>query len=123
MRKRNIVKVADTIFWYALYFLPVLFGLITLLNGSDSFWASMQERSLFDIMDRFFVEFGMGFTVIYESLSSLSNVISVDWAGNECILYFFSWFVSMYILHLFVDFILFIPRIAHKWMKDCTEQE
>lgn len=123
MRKRNITKVADTIFWYSLYFLPILTSIICLLNGSDTYWTHSVNLTFFDFMDGFFAHFGIGFFPIYDSLSSLSNVISVDWAGNETILLFFSWFVSMYILHLFVDFILFIPRIAHKWMKDCTDTE
>lgn len=33
------------------------------------------------------------------------------------------WFVGVYLLHLLVDFLLFIPRLAHKWLKKCTEGE
>lgn len=39
---------------------------------------------------------------------------------NDTPFIIFAWFIGVYLLHLLVDFILFIPRIAHKWMKDCT---
>lgn len=39
---------------------------------------------------------------------------------NDTPFIIFAWFIGVYLLHLLVDFLLFIPRIAHKWMKDCT---
>lgn len=39
---------------------------------------------------------------------------------NDTPFIIFAWFIGVYLLHLLVDFILFIPRIAHKWLKDCT---
>ncbi|MBQ4541306.1 MAG: hypothetical protein IJA23_00480, partial [Clostridia bacterium] len=36
------------------------------------------------------------------------------------ILIYFTYFISVYIIHLCVDFVLFIPRLSHKWLKEFT---
>lgn len=33
----------------------------------------------------------------------------------------FAWYVCVVICHLVVDFLLFIPKLCHKWMKNATE--
>ncbi len=35
----------------------------------------------------------------------------------------FAWFVYMHIIHVFVDFIVFIPRLCHKWMGKATQED
>lgn len=129
MRKRNIKTVADTIFWYALYFLPIIVCLVTLCNRSDVFWQNNVDYVDFGAWFEYFIEMFMPFGVnnpVYMALVDVfgqNGVIPVFGEGSMSILLFFTWFVNVYLAHLMVDFILFIPRIAHKWMKNCTEQE
>ena len=68
---------------------------------------------------------GLGFAVDNEISSALYSIFGenngfmpVFSEGSfGCIVGFFSWFISVYLCHLMVDFILFIPRLAHKWLK------
>lgn len=118
MRKRTCKNIADTIFWYALYFLPVLCYLLYMI-AEPSTGTSVVDFSAF--MN------GLGLEIVtnnavYNSLLDLFGSGGVyPMFSSNAILMFMAWFVNIYIVHLCVDFLLFIPRIAHKWLKDCTE--
>lgn len=68
----------------------------------------------------------MGFEFATDNIivNSLSDIFGtggiMPMFDNDTPFIIFAWFIGVYLLHLLVDFILFIPRIAHKWMKDCT---
>lgn len=59
---------------------------------------------------------------IYTTISNLFGVNGVfNLALDKGIYLYFSWFIGVYLMHLFVDFILFIPRLCHKWLKEFTQ--
>lgn len=68
----------------------------------------------------------MGFEFATDNIivNSLSDIFGsggiMPMFDNDTPFIIFAWFIGVYLLHLLVDFLLFIPRIAHKWMKDCT---
>lgn len=120
MRKRTIKTVADTIFWYALYFLPVLAYLLFMISTKDGTNGWMDYIPF----QQFFVNFvdiepfnPVG-DALYYIFDASEGIIPVF---NDLSVYFiFSWFVYVYLIHLMVDFILFIPRLAHNWMNKFT---
>ena len=117
MRQRTVNNLADTIFWYLLYFLPVLaYLLYTLAEGTSNSVISLSA---------FFTEIGLGiFTdnIIYTSISSIFGSSGVfPLFTNDTLICILTWFVSVFICHLLIDFILFIPRICHKWLKKATQ--
>lgn len=120
MRKRTVNHVADTIFWYVIYFLPIMAYLIYLvaLNGT----APMSIGAFFeDIVYSVFP--GNPVSTALQSIFGESGVLPFFESGFTWILDFFAWFVGVYLCHLAVDFLLFIPRIAHKYMKKFTNSE
>ena len=61
---------------------------------------------------------------IYTTITDTFGVNGVFNLGLDNGLYLYmSWFIGVYLLHLFVDFILFIPRLSHKWLKSFTERD
>ena len=123
MRKRNCDKLFDNIFWYTLYFLPVIFifGIyfsvyrdtgtlpapIDILNtlvasGSGDFGMDMFST----ILTEFAIEY------FYVHNTNIPIVCALACMGH---------FIVVYIFHLFVDFLLFIPRLCHKWMNTLTQ--
>lgn len=134
MRKRTISKVADTVFWYALYFLPVILTLIQSFRIFDGMtfdnWEYIMNNSA--LTDYPFIRLlgdnlsALGFepysNPICEALMSIFTFEggifpSFTQEALYGIVGFFGWFISVYMCHLMVDFILFIPRLAHKWLK------
>lgn len=127
MRKRTIKNMASTIFWYILYFLPVLVSIIYVFKTSGFFFSAEGDNFisipyLIDILGDNSLHINEG--IIYESLMALFSIadgvlplmVGDIWAS------YLSWFVGMYLCHIAVDIILFVPKLAHKWMKGLTQQ-
>lgn len=109
MRKRNISYLLDNAMWYLLYLLPVimLVALTIVLKQSVTF------AEVFSLV-------GLNITtdsIVYTTLVSILGAGGVlpFFASTDLIIYC-TYFINVLILHLLVDFVLFIPRLAHKWM-------
>lgn len=110
MRKRTITKLFDNVLWYAIYMLPLLLMLL--------YWFKTGSISLVNTM----TDAGLGIVTnnpIFDSLNSIFGASGTFplFASADVICYM-TYFISTFIIHLAVDFLLFIPRLAHKWM-DC----
>lgn len=114
MRRKNIEKIADTIFWYAVYGLPIFAYIIYVSNPSTTDYA----------FATFLSTFGASITqnnVVYVALADVFGANGVmPVFANETILQVLAYFANCVIVHLLVDFVLFIPRIAHKWLQETT---
>ena len=123
MRKRTVNHVADTIFWYILYFLPVLAYFVYIFAFGQNPAVDFEVFNGWDSFESFCaVNFPVSVdNVIYNSLYNLfGDVGLIPLFDNASMCIFFAHFVSVYLLHLMVDFMLFIPRLAHKWLKMFT---
>lgn len=117
MRKKTINHLADTIFWYLLYFLPVITYLLYLV-GAPTELLSIQG---------FYDHIGLNFVADNILVSSLTDLFGASgilpFFSTSTPIIIFSWFIGVYITHLAVDFLLFIPRLCHKWLKTFTNNE
>lgn len=120
MRKRNVNFLADTIFWYLIYFLPVVAWLIYLFAEPSS------STTLVDF-GTFMSNIGFGFVNDNIIISSLSGLFGANGVlpifSSSTPLLIFTWFICAIICHLAVDFLVFIPRLAHKWLNAFTTRE
>lgn len=120
MRKRTIANLVDSAFWFLVAILPLALYLITCLSyklqsSTDTLTAFLPFMKNLGLMDS---------GIIYNSLSDLfgsGGILPLFSAENNAILVFLSYFVSVEIVHLAVDFLLFIPRLAHKYMNTFTQ--
>lgn len=61
--------------------------------------------------------------VVYVALTALLGADGiVPLFSTNAPLLMVTWFASMVLVHLFVDFIVFIPRLAHKWLGKMTQE-
>lgn len=115
MRKRTIICFFDTIFWYLVYMLPLIVWLVLLCR--NAFDPNITMQYVFDTM-------GLGIVNDNVILTSLIGIFGVGGVfplfANNAILVYGTWFIATMILHLAVDFLLFIPRLCHKWMGELT---
>lgn len=136
MRKKTVTHVADTIFWYILYFLPIILTLIQSIGlfenfGFDSWQYVYDEGNILDYDFLHLLEMNLNSFYIsrYNIISSalmdifgLNGFIPIFSNNLTSIIQYFGYFVGVYLIHLCVDFILFIPRIAHKWLNKFTRE-
>lgn len=118
MRKRTINHLADTVFWYLIYFLPVIFYIFYLI-------AEPSSGGNFVNFIQFFADSGFAIVTDNIIITTLRDIFSTGGTfplfNTDLPYIIFTWFIGTYIIHLCVDFLLFIPRLAHKYMKSLTE--
>lgn len=113
MRKKTINCLYDNSMWYCIYLLPLaLFVGVSIKTGQFVSLASCFESVGLSILTD---------NIILTTLSSLFGTGGVlPLFASPDILIYFTYFVSVYLMHLCVDFLLFIPRLSHKWLKSFT---
>lgn len=122
MRKRTIKNIADQLFWLIVALMPLVVFLVQHL--------AYELTSAADALPSF-LEFMQGFgistdSIVYSVLADLfgfEGIMPFFTQDNNTVLLFMSYFVTVQIVHLAVDFILFIPRLCHKWMETFTSTE
>lgn len=118
MRKRTIKFTADLVFWYILYFLPVMVYLFYMLAQPSQTTNLVNLEQLFTTCGFEFVSNNIIFTNLTDIFGANGILPLFQDIG---IFYVFTWFISVYLCHLLVDFLLFIPRLAHKYLNLFTQ--
>ena len=109
MRERTQKNLFDNIFWYLIYLLPLIIwvvvsfrtgNIVSLSNALETMGLKVLENN----------QILTNLSEIFGSNGVLPLFVSTD------ILLYISYFICVFLIHLFVDFLLFIPRITHKWL-------
>ena len=109
MRKRNVSYLIDKLFWTLICLLPLLAWLIVIARTG-------QLTSLVDVMTDVHLLPLMN-NSIFTTLSDIFGAHGVvPLIQNPDILLYMSYFIGVALIHLLVDFVLFIPRIAMNWL-------
>ena len=138
MRKRTVTHITKNIFWYIIYLLPLLFFIVQIFScySNEGFFPWFMEvdgdSSNVDLLVDYFNEFMMGFVVhnnpisnVFMDIFSFGGLLPIfnNGATGDGLILYFSYFVGVYLIHLCVDFLLFIPKLCHKWMNSFTSTE
>lgn len=116
MRKRNFMFYCDTLFWYIVYMLPVIVLLLSIYRTGEIVSLS---SALTDLGITFVQE-----NIVFDTISSVFGTGGVfPIFSNPDVLLFLTYFCYMIIIHLVVDVIVFIPRLAHKWIDKFCKKE
>lgn len=106
MRKRNIAYFFDTLMWYLLYLLPLIAFIISFCLGQN-----LTFSSLF---------FGIGLDIVSDNIVLITLVsifgstgVFPVFSSNDLLIYL-TYFICVFVIHILVDFLLFIPRFCHK---------
>lgn len=109
MRERTQKNLFDNIFWYLIYLLPlIIWVVVSFRTGNIVSLSNALETMGLKILDN--NQIIANLTEIFGSSGIFPMFATAD------VLLYMTYFISVYLIHLFVDFLLFIPRIAHKWL-------
>ncbi len=121
MRKRTMTNLADHVFWLLVALLPLVLYVV------QFFAYELTTLTSFTPFDTFMSTFGVSSTsVIFTSLNELfgaEGTLPLFSGTSSAPILFLSYFVAVEIIHLAVDFLLFIPRLCHKYMEKFTQGE
>ncbi len=112
-------NIADHVFWLLVALLPLVLYVV------QFFAYELTSVTTFASFDSFMTTFGVSpDSVVYTSLVGLfgaEGTLPLFSGTTSAPILFLSYFVSVEIIHLAVDFLLFIPRLSHKYMEKFTQ--
>lgn len=114
----------DKVFWWIVALLPI-FCYILYVGFGD---VKTATGSLYTLPD-FFVTYvlngyAFGDNVVWTTLYKIfgSNGVFPIFMSDSS-LYIFNWFIWVELFHVFFDVIVFIPRLAHKWISKAVQDD
>lgn len=114
----------DKIFWFIVSFFPLFSWLIYLFSFSS--YTASPLTFLAWIEQNFGFMGQMQQSVIYSTLYqifSITSVASLFPALSTSLIAFFTYLVTVEIVHVVYDVIVFIPRLAHKWISKAVQDD
>ena len=112
MRKKTVNHLCDNVFWYIVYMLPMLVYVVQYFYGGAN--PNYVVRDFTAIMQEFSITSVNIIADVMENIFGANGIMPLF--QSPAILQFFAYFASCLIAHLAVDFVLFIPRLCHKWL-------
>lgn len=114
MTKKKFSHIFDKVFWGIIALLPIIVYIIYVVKNGTIY-----------LFDSVFADFGFGIdisnSIVYTTLTDIFGVVADSTANisaftsNGLILYV-SYMVYVELVHLLIDCLLYIPRIAQKFI-------
>lgn len=123
-KKKVLLTLIDKVFWLLIMLIPVLAYLIMPIGYSIG--GGSETVTALPTFAQALTQFGINDSnIIYGALNDLfgSTGILPLFASDSALLLYFTYLVIIELVHLFIDFLVFIPRIAHKFMDVMTNTE
>lgn len=114
----------DKIFWFIVSFFPLFSWLIYLFSFSSytaaplTFYAWLEQN--FALMGQ--ISQSAIYSVFFQ-IFSITSVASLFPALSTSLMAFFTYLVTVEIVHVIYDVIVFIPRLAHKWISKAVQDD
>lgn len=114
----------DKIFWFIISFFPLFSWLLYLFSFSSytesplTFYAWLEQN--FSFMGP--VSQSVIYSTLYQ-IFSITSVASLFPALSTSLLAFFTYLITVEIVHVIYDVIVFIPRLAHKWISKAVQDD
>nr|DAV80602.1 MAG TPA: hypothetical protein [Inoviridae sp.] len=114
----------DKIFWFIISFFPLFSWLIYLFSFSGytasplTFYAWLEQN--FGFLGQ--IQESIIYSTFYQ-IFSITSVTSLFPALSPSLMAFFTYLVTVEIVHVLYDIIVFIPRLAHKWISKAVQDD
>lgn len=114
----------DKFFWFVISLFPLFSWLIYLFSFSSY---TTSPLTFFAWLDQYFGFIGqITNSVIYSTLYQIFSITSVDSLFpvlSTSLMAFFTYLITVEIVHVVYDIIVFIPRLAHKWISKAVQDD
>lgn len=118
MTKKKFSHIFDKVFWGLIALLPIIVYCIYLIkNGGVYVFADVFDNFGFNIDKT---------SIIYTTLTSIFGVVAGGSANipaflSDGVMVYMTYFVIIELIHLILDMLLYIPRIARKFLDKGVE--
>lgn len=113
----------DKIFWWIITLFPIFAYLLFLITASLNEGVSGTTFAIF-MNERLGIFYSMNSTVSepFYRIFGPNGIIPM-FSENSGLCQLFSYFVSVEIVHVLFDILVFIPRLAHKWISKAVQDD
>lgn len=114
----------DKIFWFIISLFPLFSWLIYLFSFSGyaasplTFYVWLEQN--FAFMGQ--VSHSAIYSTLYQ-IFSITSIASLFPALSTSLMAFFTYLITVEIVHVIYDVIIFIPRLAHKWISKAVQDD
>lgn len=114
----------DKIFWFVISFFPLFSWLVYLFSFSSytaspfTFYAWLDQN--FEFMGQ--IQNSAIYSTLYQ-IFSITSVTSLFPVLSTSLIAFFTYLITVEIVHVIYDVIVFIPRLAHKWISKAVQDD
>lgn len=122
MRKRTIKFISDKLLWLTAMLIPLIYCLVVNLHYTETH----TPISLLEI----FTNADYGFAIANDNLilTTINGLFGATgtlplWGVNSYVPYFITYLAVVVIVQLAYDVLIFVPKLAHKWIHTLTQDE
>ena len=114
----------DKIFWFVISFFPLFSWLVYLFSFSGytesplTFYAWLEQN--FGFLGQ--ISNSVIYSTFYQ-IFSITSVTSLFPILSTSFMAFFTYLITVEIVHVIYDVIIFIPRLAHKWISKAVQDD
>lgn len=111
----------DKIFWFFISFAPLIFYALYLVSFSDK----TQSLSFYVFLSNYlglFFSSNSVFSSLFSTIFGPSGIFPV-FSAQSGWLVFFSHLATVEVVHVLFDVMVFIPRLAHKWISKAVQDD
>lgn len=114
----------DKIFWFIISFFPLFSWLVYLFSFSGytesplTFYAWLEQN--FGFLGQ--ISNSVIYSTFYQ-IFSITSVTSLFPVLSTSFMAFFTYLITVEIVHVIYDVIIFIPRLAHKWISKAVQDD
>lgn len=116
----------DKVFWFIVELLPLItymiFCVVQIGTRKDTSWISFYDF-LGDYLGLFFAEGNPFMSVLDAIFGSGSSIFPIFRQTAGGVLFYFVYVVNVEVVHICFDVIVFIPRLAHKWISKAVQDD
>ena len=113
----------DKIFWFLMLVLPVMSWCVYLFSFTGYGGTESSLISFSSWLTNQFTGVDMSGNAVYVALNSIFGPSGAFPIFRPSFLVFFVYLVNVEIIHVFFDVIVFIPRLAHKWISKAVQDD
>lgn len=113
----------DKVFWFFIQFIPLFSWLVYLISFTGYKSQEASVLSFGNWIANYFLGFSLEENIVFTTLLNIFGQGGVFPIFGTAMVYFFTYLIMIEIVHVVYDVIVFIPRLAHKWISKAVQDD
>lgn len=113
----------DKVFWLLILLFPIVSWCLYLFSFNGYGDATSSLVSFWTWLNNQILGSGVSNNVIYVTLNNIFGPSGIFPSFGPALLLFMTYAINVEIIHVCIDVVIFIPRLAHKWISKAVQDD